>query len=110
MQKLASMMDGGSQQWWGNHLGYLIINIPMKQHLDPLDYVRAAKKVTDRKKASLEGVFTYWSGAMLVGLSGPKVSSLYQTKRDCYSFLFPKRGIVFCSIFVDLHLGFCSQL
>jgi hypothetical protein len=108
------MMDGGSQHRWGNHLGYLIINIPMKQHLDPLDYVRAAKKVTDRKKASLEGVFTYWSGAMLMGLTGPKVSSLYQTQRDCYCFFFflhpppPKKktGIVFGSMVADLRLGF----
>ena len=68
------MMDGGSQHGWGNHLGYLIINIPLKHHQDSLDYVRAAKKITDRKKASLEGVFTYWSGAMLMGLTGPKVN------------------------------------
>ncbi|KAG0564973.1 hypothetical protein KC19_8G153300 [Ceratodon purpureus] len=72
LQELASMMEGGSQHRWGNRMGYLLMDIPLKYHLDPLDYVRAAKKVTDRKKASLEGIFTYWSGAMLMGLTGPK--------------------------------------
>lgn len=73
-QELQSMMEGGSQHRWGNHMGYLIVNIPLKHQLDPLDYVRAAKKMTDKKKASLEGIFTYVSGAALMNLTGPIVS------------------------------------
>ncbi|XP_024378327.1 wax ester synthase/diacylglycerol acyltransferase 11 [Physcomitrium patens] len=71
LQELASMMDGGSQHRWGNHMGYLLIDIPLKHQLDPLENVIAAKKYTDRKKSSLEGIFTYWSGAMLMAFTGP---------------------------------------
>ncbi|CAM6008879.1 unnamed protein product [Sphagnum balticum] len=71
LQELASMMDGGSQSPWGNRLGSLIFPIPLKYYSDPLDRIRAAKKTSDRMKASLEGAFTYYSGAFLMSITGP---------------------------------------
>ena len=76
------MMEGGSQVRWGNHLGYLLLRIPMKHQEDPLDHVLAAKKIGDRKKASLEGIFSYWSGALLMGITSPTV----RTKPQCYNY------------------------
>lgn len=76
LQELASMMDGGSQHRWGNHMGYLIMRIPLTYHTDPLDYVRAAKKINDQKKASLEGIYSYISGAMLMNLTGPHAACI----------------------------------
>jgi hypothetical protein len=73
LQELASMMDGGSQSPWGNRLGSLIFPIPVKYYSDPLDCIRAAKKTSDRMKASLEGAFTYYSGAFLMSITGPVV-------------------------------------
>lgn len=80
------MMEGGSQTRWGNHLGYLLIDIPLKHLEDPLEHVVAAKKIGDRKKTSLEGIFTYWSGAMLMGITGPVV----RTKVSCMMFVMLK--------------------
>ncbi|CAM6062056.1 unnamed protein product [Sphagnum tenellum] len=71
MEELASMMEGGSQTQWGNQLGYLIFPIPLKHSSDPLDCVRAAKKTGNQMKASLEAAFTYWSGALLMSITGP---------------------------------------
>lgn len=68
------MMEGGSQTRWGNRLGYLLFPVSLKYHKDSLEYVREAKRVGDRMKASLEGTFTYWSGALLMRLFGPAVS------------------------------------
>jgi len=76
LQELATMMEGGSQTQWGNRLGYLIFPIPVKHFSDPLDHVRAAKKIGNRKKASLEGAFTYWSGALLMAITGPVLPAL----------------------------------
>jgi hypothetical protein len=73
LQELATMMEGGSQKQWGNRLGYLIFPISVKHFSDPLDHVRAAKRTSDRMKASLEGAFTYWSGALLMAMTGPPV-------------------------------------
>ncbi|CAM6016449.1 unnamed protein product [Sphagnum balticum] len=73
LQELASMMEGGSQTQWGNQLGYLIFPIPLKHSSDPLDCVRAAKKTGNQMKASLEAAFTYWSGALLMSITGPVV-------------------------------------
>jgi hypothetical protein len=67
------MMEGGSQTQWGNQLGYLIFPIPLKHSSDPLDCVRAAKKTGNQMKASLEATFTYWSGALLMSITGPVV-------------------------------------
>jgi hypothetical protein len=72
-QELATMMEGGSQKQWGNRLGYLIFPISVQHFSDPLDHVRAAKRTSDRMKASLEGAFTYWSGALLMAMTGPPV-------------------------------------
>jgi len=71
LQELVTMMEGGSQKQWGNRLGYLIFPISVKHFSDPLDHVRAAKRTSDRMKASLEGAFTYWSGALLMAMTGP---------------------------------------
>jgi hypothetical protein len=76
LQEIATMMKGGSQTQWGNQLGYLIFPIPVNYFSDPLDHVRAAKKIGNRKKASFEGTFTYWSGALLMAITGPVVKPL----------------------------------
>jgi hypothetical protein len=80
------MMEGGSQMRWGNHLGYLLIQIPMKHQEDPLDHVLAAKKIGDRKKASLEGIFAYWSGALIMKIAGPIVRTTTQVMQ-CFKYL-----------------------
>lgn len=60
---------------WGNLIGYIILPFHIAMHDDPLDYIRQGKKTVDRKKSSLEAVFTYWCGNLIVKLFGIKVSS-----------------------------------
>ncbi|CAM6025957.1 unnamed protein product [Sphagnum balticum] len=76
LQELEAMMAGGSQVRWGNHMGYLVLPISLKHYSDPLDQVRAAKKVSDSKKASLEGIFTFWSATLLSWLAGPSLTTM----------------------------------
>jgi hypothetical protein len=76
VQELEAMMAGGSQVRWGNHMAYLVLPISLKHYSDPLDQVRAAKKMSDSKKASLEGLFTFWSATLLSWLAGPSLTTM----------------------------------
>ncbi|GJN09503.1 hypothetical protein PR202_ga27516 [Eleusine coracana subsp. coracana] len=58
---------------WGNRLGYIILPFHIVMHDDPLDYVRAAKRTVDRKKSSLEAIFTNAIGEATLKLFGIKV-------------------------------------
>lgn len=58
---------------WGNALGFIILPFHIGTHKDPLDYVRKAKKVVDRKKSSLEVVFAHAAAEVILKLFGLKV-------------------------------------
>ncbi|XP_020264096.1 O-acyltransferase WSD1-like [Asparagus officinalis] len=72
---LTEMMEGGKSTRWGNWLGYIILNFPILMYEDPLDYVRKGMKNTERKKNSLEAIFTYTSGTLIVKLLGIKAAA-----------------------------------
>jgi hypothetical protein len=63
----------GSDVKWGNKLGFIILPFFIGKHSDPLDYVRKAKKVVDRKKSSLEVVFTHLAAEVILKVFGLKV-------------------------------------
>ncbi|CAL4974724.1 unnamed protein product [Urochloa decumbens] len=77
IQTLASMMetskDNGAR--WGNKIGYMLIPFHLARHDDPIEYVRRATKVARRKKSSMESVFTFWSGDMVLKLFGIKAAA-----------------------------------
>ncbi|KAL0701532.1 hypothetical protein Bca4012_057654 [Brassica carinata] len=56
---LANMMAKGSKCRWGNSIGYVLIPLWVKSEDDILEYVRHAKTIMDRKKYSLEPLFSY---------------------------------------------------
>jgi hypothetical protein len=58
---------------WGNQLGYIILPFHIAMYEDPLEYVRKAKKMVDRKKSSLEVVFTHMLGEVIIKTFGVKV-------------------------------------
>jgi len=68
---MESSKDNGAR--WGNKLGYMLIPFHLAKHDDPIEYVRKATKVARRKKSSMESVFTFWSGDMVLKLFGIKV-------------------------------------
>ncbi|KAK3147200.1 hypothetical protein QOZ80_3BG0279380 [Eleusine coracana subsp. coracana] len=77
IQKLAKMMESGkhNELKWGNRLGYIMLPFEIVMHDDPLDYVRNAKKTVDRKKHSLEAIFTHLDTEMVTKLFGIEVST-----------------------------------
>lgn len=67
-------MEEGSKAKWGNRFG--IILLPIYCHtkdVDPLNYVKRAKAMIDKKKQSLEAHFSYSIGHLIMSLLGPKV-------------------------------------
>ncbi|KAI3513849.1 hypothetical protein L1887_12052 [Cichorium endivia] len=72
--KIEDFTDTTSHGTWGNKIGYSLLpfNITLKK--DPLDYIRDAKAIMDRKKASLEPLFTYLFANLVFKLFGIKVA------------------------------------
>lgn len=70
----AGMMEKGeSRAQWGNCIGYILLPFPIVLRDDPLDYVRTAKSIADRKKLSYEAFFTFSSASLLFKAFGLKV-------------------------------------
>ncbi|CAM0882131.1 unnamed protein product [Alopecurus aequalis] len=77
LHTLASMMESGKDNGaqWGNRLGYMILPFHIAKHNDPLEYVRKATQVARRKKSSMESIFTYWSGSIILKIFGIKAAA-----------------------------------
>ncbi|XP_066391835.1 wax ester synthase/diacylglycerol acyltransferase 11-like [Miscanthus floridulus] len=60
---------------WGNRLGYIILPFHLAMHDDPLEYVRKAKQVIDRKKNSLEMHVVHLSIDIVFKVFGPKAGA-----------------------------------
>jgi hypothetical protein len=73
------MMDSGKHKdvKWGNAVGQIILPFYISMYDDPLEYVRKAKKVIDRKKHSLEVIVTHGIGKRVTEVFGIKVQILY---------------------------------
>ncbi|XP_034711479.1 O-acyltransferase WSD1-like isoform X2 [Vitis riparia] len=75
IEALADMMERNSKTKWGNYIGYALLPITIALRDDPLDYVREAKAMVDRKKRSLEAKCTFLSAKYIVNLLGAKVAA-----------------------------------
>ncbi|KAH9312489.1 hypothetical protein KI387_027524, partial [Taxus chinensis] len=71
LKSIQEMLKPNSGTPWGNRFGLLQIPIPMADMESPLDYVRKAKQIIDRKKLSLEVFLT----SRLLGLPGRQASA-----------------------------------
>ncbi|KAF9600835.1 hypothetical protein IFM89_013070 [Coptis chinensis] len=81
IQALADMMDKGkSDAKWGNWMGYVLLPFNIGLRDDPLDYVREAKAIIDRKKLSLEAIYTFSCGSFIVNSLGTKAASALSNK------------------------------
>ena len=58
---------------WGNKIGYVLLPITIALQDDPLDYVRKAKAIADRKKLSFEAILSYSIGRFVLKFLGIKV-------------------------------------
>ncbi|XP_024006119.1 O-acyltransferase WSD1 isoform X2 [Eutrema salsugineum] len=59
IEDLAEMMAKRSTSRWGNSIGYVMIPLWMRPENDIFEYIRRAKTIMDRKKLSLEPLFSY---------------------------------------------------
>eukprot|EP01018_Ginkgo_biloba_P037486 Gb_41481 [translate_table: standard] len=75
LQELANMMEGISKARWGNDMGYVLLPLSLAKFNDPLDYVRQAKVLVDRKKLSLEAIFSYKIAALVMKFLGAKAAA-----------------------------------
>lgn len=67
------MMEKDTEVKWGNRIGYVLVAITMALHSNPLDYVREAKATIDKKKHSLEAIFTYSIAEVVLKIFGIEV-------------------------------------
>ncbi|CAI0541432.1 unnamed protein product [Linum tenue] len=77
IQDLADLMaKGPKEKWgWGNWIGYLMLPLTISSQDDPLEHVRRGKSIIDRKKLSLEPVFTCLGARVVIQTLGVKVAS-----------------------------------
>ncbi|XP_044503797.1 wax ester synthase/diacylglycerol acyltransferase 11-like isoform X3 [Mangifera indica] len=73
IKAFADMMKDTKAKW-GNWIGYVLLPFNIAIRDDPLDYVREAKATVDRKKHSLEAIFTFSIAEMVLKLFGSKFS------------------------------------
>ncbi|PON98007.1 O-acyltransferase [Trema orientale] len=79
IQALADMMEKNTKAKWGNSFAYVLLPFTIGLRDDPLDYVREAKSTIDRKKHSLEALFTFSIIGLVFKFFGLKsASSLFQ--------------------------------
>lgn len=67
------MMEKNTEAKWGNWVGYVLLPFDINLRDDPLDYIRKAKATIDRKKRSLEALFTSSFAELVLKLFGIKV-------------------------------------
>ena len=67
------MMEKDAEAKWGNWIGYVLLPVNIAIRDDPLDYVRDAKAIIDRKKRSLEAISTFSIADIALKLFAVKV-------------------------------------
>ncbi|XP_022759586.1 O-acyltransferase WSD1-like [Durio zibethinus] len=80
IQALADMMEKDAEVKWGNWIGYVLLPFNIAIRDDPLDYVRNAKAIIDRKKRSLEAISTFSIADLALKLFGLKAASALSHK------------------------------
>ncbi|KAK7392978.1 hypothetical protein VNO78_21428 [Psophocarpus tetragonolobus] len=87
LQELSNLMKSNSGARWGNKFGMILL--PIYYHRsntsDPLEYLKRAKKMIDRKKRSLEASFSYKIGDFVMSTVGPKFASLLNYRILCHT-------------------------
>lgn len=89
---------------WGNKLGYILLPFHIHGHNDPLEYVIKAKKVADRKKHSLEAIFTRFIAEFTTKCFGIEVN-LYTCGRKPENFQEMVLIIMILDIMIQFGLG-----
>ncbi|KAF3531290.1 hypothetical protein DY000_02040469 [Brassica cretica] len=65
----------GSKCRWGNWIGYIVFPFSIGLRKDPLEHLRSAKRIIDRKKNSLEAALTFIVGKLMIKSFGVKMTA-----------------------------------
>lgn len=69
---------------WGNQFGIVVLPLRYrKTRTNPLDHVTKAKAMLDRKKTSLEAIFSYWIGTLVMSWFGAKATCYLNRRIVC---------------------------
>lgn len=104
-QELCDMMKRNSGARWGNKFGMILLPIYcQKAGADPLQYLKSAKAIIDRKKQSIEAHFSYKTGDLVMSLFGPKVNMILEMSFYWFLKLYKK--------YVEklFYVSYCSML
>ncbi|XP_057980238.1 wax ester synthase/diacylglycerol acyltransferase 11-like [Malania oleifera] len=82
---LAEMMEKGTEAKWGNQIGYILLPFPVAVRDDPLDYIRTAKAIIDRKKHSLEAIGTSYIADFVIKLLGIKAAAILSHRAPTFT-------------------------
>ncbi|KAI3525424.1 hypothetical protein L1887_04204 [Cichorium endivia] len=84
LQEFTELMKNGSKSRWGNKFGMMLLPIYYhKNGSDPLQYLKRAKRMIDRKKLSLEAYLSYKIGYFIMKCLGAKFASLLNYRIIC---------------------------
>ncbi|KAI3775384.1 hypothetical protein L1987_49957 [Smallanthus sonchifolius] len=72
IETFVETMKTGVGGQWGNRIGYVLLPFAIGLKSNPLDYVKEAKAIIDRKKSSLEPLYTYFVVYLVLKLFGIK--------------------------------------
>ncbi|KAK7308779.1 hypothetical protein RJT34_05005 [Clitoria ternatea] len=87
LQELSNLMRSNSGARWGNKFGMLLLPVYYyrSNSTDPLEYLKRAKAMIDRKKQSLEANFSYIVGDFVMSTLGPKFASFLNYRILCHT-------------------------
>ncbi|XP_023730754.1 wax ester synthase/diacylglycerol acyltransferase 11 [Lactuca sativa] len=84
LQVFTELMKSGSKSRWGNKFALMLLPIYYhKNGSDPLQYLKRAKMMIDRKKFSLEAFLSYKIGCFIMKCLGPKFVSSINYRIAC---------------------------
>lgn len=83
LQDLSALMKDNSGSRWGNKFGMALLPVYYHTYADPLQYLKRAKVMIDRKKQSLESHFSYKIGYLVMTYLGSKLAGLLNYRIVC---------------------------
>ncbi|XP_022035651.1 O-acyltransferase WSD1-like isoform X1 [Helianthus annuus] len=109
IQALADMMEKNTEAKWGNWIGFVILPLTVGIRDDPLDYVRDAKATTERKKHSLEALYSFSVASMVLKLFRIKAANtpLTHTTLGFSNLVGPQEEIGFYGHVIDFIAPSC---
>ncbi|KAI7745769.1 hypothetical protein M8C21_010837, partial [Ambrosia artemisiifolia] len=84
LQDIKELMKKNAGLGWGNKIGIILLPVYYHRNVsDPLQYLKRAKTMVDRKKLSLEAFLSHQIGHFVMKFFGAKVASMLNYRVVC---------------------------